>query len=141
MAPGDPAAVTADGAVASGGGACSGTEVCPIPIARTSGRLVARGFVRSRCHALPHAPNIIARRAGRAPGAAVLRGQPRAAARARHERQRDAVPRPARWPVADTATRRLPDRERRAEPFAERGGRAALRRAGQPYYRVAGLAA
>src|SRR5437660_6654743 len=59
MAPGDPAAVTADGAVASGGmvasggGACSGTEVCPIPIARTSGRLVARGFVRSRCHARP----------------------------------------------------------------------------------------
>src|SRR5689334_20219909 len=48
VASGDPAAVTAGGAVAD-----PGTEVCPIPIARTSRRLVSRGFVRSGCHALP----------------------------------------------------------------------------------------
>src|SRR3984893_16533582 len=85
-----------------------GTGACPIFIARTSGCLVAWRICQTPVSFSGHAPNIIARRPGRAPGEAVLRGQPRAAARARHDRPRDAVPRAQRRSVAEAASRRLP---------------------------------
>ena len=107
---------------------------------RLSARVTSciRNVVRPRCHALGMPRTCICRRPGRAPGEAVLRGQPRATARPRHEGQHDAVPPAARRPVADVAARRLPDRERRAQPLAEGDGRAALRRAGQPHHRPDG---
>src|ERR1700730_1031309 len=85
-----------------------GTGACPIFIARTSGCLVAWRICQTPVSFSGHAPNIIARRPGRPPGEAVLRGQPRAAARARHDRPRDAVPRAQRRSVAEAASRRLP---------------------------------
>src|ERR1700704_3611208 len=71
-AAGAPAAgAPAAGAPAVGAPAAGpGTEACPILIARTSGRSVAWRICQTPVSCSAHAPNIISRRAGRAPGEA-----------------------------------------------------------------------
>src|SRR6266568_858618 len=59
--------------------------VCPIATARTSVRSVACRICRTPVPCSGHATNSTARRPGRAPGQAALRGQPRAAARPGHD--------------------------------------------------------